>query len=156
AAHIGVGEIGCALRRMVEPFKSGAIGEEGVAKLIPMMAPRIATASAENLETPAIRVEPPDAATVEPHHTVRGLDVRMSIDRLVHIDVTVVSPAQCMQIVMGVFRAEAGEDNRPLVGFPVAIGVYEMQQLVARRDVATSVAVRQNSGRDQQALGKDR
>ena len=74
-------------------MKARTIGEERVAIIVPRVAPRIAAAFGEHFQPVRGWIEPPDAATVETHHPVRCLDVRVGVDRLVHVDVPVVTPA---------------------------------------------------------------
>ena len=59
-----------------------------------------------------------------------------------------------MREKMRVLHAEAGEDDGALVGFAVAVGVFEKGDVVAVLDVA-AVFVRQHAERDGEALGED-
>src|SRR5439155_14846992 len=77
APHVGVGEVGGAFHRVIDALEPGAVGEEGVSVLVPMMAPRVAAALGENFQSPGVRVESPDAPAVQPHDAMRRLYMRV-------------------------------------------------------------------------------
>jgi hypothetical protein len=54
----------------------------------------------------------------------------------------------------GVLRAEAREDDAPLVGLAVPVGVLQVDELRAVGHVAAAVA-RLDAGRDEEPLGED-
>src|SRR5207247_5910790 len=135
-------------------LKTSAVGEERVAVIVPAVAPRIAAAFGEHFEPIRGRIEPPDAATVETHHAVRRLDVCVGVDGLVHVDVPVVTPAQRVQIVVRVLGAKTGKNDALLVRFAIAVCVLEIQQLMAGGDVTTLIAVGQDAGGNEQAVGE--
>ncbi len=154
AAHVGVGEVRGAIDGVIEPLESGAIGEEGIAELIPVMTPGIATALGEDLHEQGVGVEAPDPTRVQPHHPVRGFDVGVGIDRLVHIDVAIEAPSQGVEIVMGILGAEAGEDDAADVGLAITVGVGEVEQLMAGGDIDPAAVVGQDTGGNEDAFSK--
>ena len=118
------------------------------------MAPGIAAAACEHFELTGVGIETPDASAVQADDTVRRLNVRVGVNGLVHVDVPVVTPAQRVQIVVRVLRAKTGEDDSFLIRLAVAVGVFEIKQLMAGSDVTTAVAVRQHAGGNEEALGE--
>ena len=155
ATHVGVGEVGRAIHRVINALTAGAVGEEGVAVLVPMVAPGIAAATGEDRQRPRVGIEPPNAARVESAHPVGRLDVRVRVNRLVHVEVPVITPAQRVEIVMGVLGTEARQSDRAAVGLAVAIGVLQMQKLMTGRHVASALSIRHHARRNEQAIGKD-
>ena len=68
--------------------------------------------------------------------------MRVGVDGLVHVNVPVVTPAQRVQIVVGILGAETGKHDALFVGLAVAVGVFEIKQLMAGGDVTSAIAVR--------------
>ena len=81
-------------------------------------------------------------------------DMAMDINRLIEIEHAVIAPPQGVQDVVGVFGAEAREDDAGRVGLAVAVGVFEVQELGAVGHVGTAVAGL-DAGGDQQPAGED-
>src|SRR3954466_3943850 len=59
-----------------------------------------------------------------------------------------------MQVVMGVLRSETAQHGAPHIRFTVAVGVLEMQQLGALRDVHSAVS-NLEAGGDQESIRKN-
>jgi hypothetical protein len=64
----------------------------------------------------------------------------MNVDALIHVQLPIVTPAQGMENVMGIFGAEPAEHDASLVGDAVAVGILEMKQFRAGGDVGAAVA----------------
>ena len=141
AARVRIGEISGPVHGVINALTAGAVGEEGVAVLVPMVAPRIATAAGEDRQRPRIRIEAPDTARVEASHPVGRLDVGVRVNRLVHVEVPVITPAQRVEIVMGVLGTEARQRHRTSVGLAISIGVLQMQKLMTGRHVASALSI---------------
>src|SRR5262249_21638498 len=139
---------------VVDAFAVGAVGDERLAPAVEGMAPGIAEAVEEDAQLHRLGSELPDAASVEPADAVRRLDVAVNIDGLVHVKHAVRAPAERVQDVVRILRAEATQDNALLVGFACAFRVGKVNQVRTVRNVDAAVAGFQ-AGRDEQAFGKD-
>ena len=64
------------------------------------------------------------------------------------------APCEGIDILMRVTRAETSEQHAALVGFVIAISVFQMQQVIALPDVCATVPQRE-TGRHVQAIGED-
>ncbi len=71
------------------------------------MAPRVHKAAEEDLHALVARIETEHAASLEPHHAVRRLGVGPRVNGLTQVQPPVRSPAQGVQIVVGILGAKA-------------------------------------------------
>ena len=156
APRAGVGEIHGAGHAIGDALEARSIGEKRVAVIVPVMAPGIAAAAREDLELIGVGIEPPDAGAVQARDAVRRLDVCVGVNRLVHVDASVVTPAQGVQIVMRVLGAETGQNDASLVRLAVPVSVLEIKQLMAGSDVTTPLAIGQHAGGNQKTVGEHR
>lgn len=100
-----------------------------------LQPPRVKTDSVQ--ESGLKRQMPPELR----RHPVGRLDVGVRVNRLVHVEVPVITPAQRVEIVMGVLGTEARQSDRAAVGLAVAIGVFQMQKLMTGRHVASALSI---------------
>ena len=136
----GVGEVHRAGHAVVDAMGTGSVGEERLAVAIEIVSPRIAEPAQEDFQFQGLGAQVPDAGAVEPSHPVRGLDMAMDVNRLIHVQLAVVSPAEGMQHVMSVFGAESRQHDFAAIGLAVAVGIGEVQQQGVLRDVDAPVA----------------
>ena len=136
APPVFIREIHRAGHAPVDPAAARAIGEETLPPLIPGVAPRIAQALEEHLQPLGARVVGEDGAGVHPHHAVGRLQMAVDVDALVKVQPPIRPPAQCVDEMVRVLGAEAGEDDALRVGLAVAVGVGEVEQLGGLADVS--------------------
>ncbi len=146
-------EVGAG-HRVVDPLEPGAVGDERLAPAVEVMPPGVPEPADEDVELHRLGPELPDPPAPQPADAVRRLDVAMDVDRLVEVQVPVVSPPERVEDVVRVLGAEPGEDDAAAVGLAVAVGVAEVEQLGAVGDVGAAVAGL-DAGRDEQAVGED-
>src|SRR5229473_382092 len=104
------------------------------------MSPRVAEAFEKNSQLHRGRAQMKYAAAVEPNHPMRGFQVAVDVNRLVEIELAVVSPPQGVHNVMRVLGAETGEHHAAFVGLVIAVGILEMEQFGALADIRATVA----------------
>ena len=119
------------------------------------MPPGVYPSTGEDIERERLRGKPPDAAGIQPTNAAGRLHVAVDIDRLVEVEPGIRPPAEGVDDVVGVFRAEAGEHDPSRVGLAVTIGVGEVEKLGAVGDVGAAVTG-QHGGGHQEPVGKDR
>src|SRR5437870_8112843 len=110
APRAGVGEIHRARDAVRDALETGAVREKRLAVVIPGMAPGITTAAGEHLEPVRVRVESPDARAVQARDAMRRLDVAVGVDGLIHVNMSVVTPAQRSE------ERRVGKEGRPRDG----------------------------------------
>src|SRR5437868_2788092 len=96
----------------------------------------------------------PNTTAIQMNNAVRRFKMAVNINGLIEIKLAVRSPAQCVDHVMGVFRAESGQHNAFLISLAVAINIFEMEQLGALADIRSAIT-RNNRRRDEQSLRED-
>ena len=133
---------------------TGAIGGETLAVPVEIVTPAIDQALHQNTDLHRAGPQAQNTTAVQPRHPMGRLDVRVDVDGLVHVELPILAPAQGVQDVVRVFRAEGGEHDAALVGAAIAVGIFEVKQLSTMTDVAAAVP-RLNASRDEQAIGKD-
>ena len=147
--------IGRSREAVINPFAAGAVCDERPAPAVECMPPGVDPTAGEDIERERLWRKPPDAAGIEPPNAVGRLHMAVDIDRLVEVEPGIRPPAEGVDDVVRVFRAEAGENDPSRVGLAVTIGVGEVKKLRAVGDVDTAVAG-QHGGGHQEAVGKDR
>ena len=85
------------------------------------------------------RVKTEDAAAFEAEDTVGSFYIGAGINTLAHPDPPVGAAAQSVEIVVSVLGAEAAEDAGFYIGFAVAIGVFEMEEVCGLGDIDAAV-----------------
>ena len=140
---------------IVDAFAVGAIGREIAAPPIKVMAPRIHEPVAEDVQLLGLGAKSPDAAAIEPLYAVGRFHVAVNVDRLVHVQAAIRSPPQRVEQVMRVLGAESRQHDPRFVGFAVAVGVPQVNEVGAVGDVRAAIA-RRDAGGDQQAVGEHR
>ena len=146
------------LKSVVDPFPISPVGCEHLPIAIKVDAPWIDKSADHDFQAFGLGVESPDASAVEAFDAPRRFDVGVNVDRLVHVDPTVMAPSQGVEQVVGVLGTESCQNDFLFVGHKVAVGVPEIQQLVAVDHVGTgliAIVGREHSGRDQKPVGKD-
>ena len=154
AAGGGEGEVGRAGDGPAHALETGAVGDEGLAVGIELVAPGIDPAAVANLQLLVARVEAEDAAGGEAGDAVGRLGVGAGVNGLGEIEAAVGAPARAVDVVVGVLGAEAAEDDAALIGLAVAIGIAEVEELGALRDVDAAVAGR-DAGGNEETVGED-
>ena len=150
----GGGVVRGARQDVVDPLPPRAVGHERLAPAVEVVAPGVPPAPGEDVEPLGFGPELPDAPAAQATDPPGGLDVAVDVDRLVEVEHPVGAPPQCMEDVMGVLGAEAGEDDLARVGLAVAVEVGQVEQLGAVGDVGAAVA-RLDPGGDQELVGED-
>ena len=125
----------------VDAAAAGTVGEEALPPAIPGVAPGVDPPFGKDLGALGARVVGEAAAGVQPHHAPRGLEVAVDVDALVKIKPSIRPPAQGVEDVVGVLRAEAGEDDALF-----AVG-GEVEEFGALADVAAVGGGRGNAQR---------
>ena len=74
---------------------------------------------------------------------------------LQHVEQTVRPPAQPVQGVVGVFCTKPGEQDFLAIGFAIAIGVRQMNQLLGMGNIGAADAIREDSARNNQLVIKN-
>ena len=95
----------------------------------------------------------PDAAAPPVPGTERGLDVGLDVETLVEIEIAVRPPAERVERVMRILRAEAGEQDATLIRLAGPLRVLQMQQHVGLPDVDAAVSGG-HAGRHRQLVGE--
>ena len=149
-----VGLIHRAGQAPVDARAARAVGHEALAELVELMAPTVHPALEDDLELLRRRLEAEHAARAQAHDAVGRLDFAAGVDGLAHPEAAVRAPTERVEIVVRVLGAEAGEDDAAHVGLAVAVGVLQVQQLGALRDIHAAVAGREAGG-DEHVLGED-
>ena len=149
------GDITRAGHDVVDPLAAGSVGRERHAVIVKRMTPRIDEPASKHFESHGLRAELPNAPRVQPPHAVRSLDVAVDVNRLIHVEHSVRPPPQRVQNVVSVLGAEPRQHDSRFIRLAVTVGVLEMQQLGARRDIRPAVA-RLDAGRDQQPIREHR
>lgn len=75
------------------------------------MAPRVDQAPQKHAEFQRFGTKLPDSPGIQTTHAPRSLNVTVNINRLIHVQKTVVTPSQRVQDVMRVFCAKARQDD---------------------------------------------
>src|SRR3954467_9664594 len=78
----------------------------------------------------------------------------MTVQALTKPEFTARSPEERINVLMIVSGAEAAQDNTTFVGFAVAVGVLEKEQVCAVADVSAAVG-QFDAGGDHQAIGEN-
>ena len=152
---LGRGRVARARQTEVDAKITRAVGDERLAEVIELVSPRIDPAFEKNFQLLIARIEAEHAAAFQTHHAVRRLGVGARVDGLIHVEAAVEAPAQRVQIVMRVLRAEAAQHRALHIRFAVAARVCKVQQLRALRDVTAAVA-RLDARGNQQAFREHR
>ena len=84
-----------------------------------------------------------------------GFGVGVDVDRLVEVECAVRAPHEGVQDVVGVLRAEPGEDNPPRIGPAIPVGIAQVQHLAGVRHVGPAAIVRQHRGGNQEIVSED-
>src|SRR5689334_21390724 len=72
-----------------------------------------------------------------------------------HVQCAVGAPIEAIEKLVAIFQAEASQDDLLFIGFVVAVGVFEEQQVRSLADVNAAIAERQSGGKVQ-SIGEDR
>ena len=104
-------------------------------------APRIGAVIRAKAGQPLVtRLEPEPAAVLLADRSVRSLHLRVMEDRFPPEQIAVGGPGEVVQRVMGVFGAEAAQEDLPQIGLAVAVGILEERQVRHLRDIHPAVA----------------
>ena len=133
--RVFVGEIHGAGNCPRDALAARAVGDEGVAVCIELMAPRIAPATEHDLDFFGARIPSKHTAAVQPHDAPRRFDVAVDVDALVHVEATIGAPAKCVERVVCVLGAEAGEHCAAAVRAIVEVGIVEFKKIGGCGDV---------------------
>ena len=145
--------IGRAREAVIDAITTGAVGDERPAPAVECVSPGVHPSACEDVERERVGREPPDPAGVQPTDSAGCLHVAVDVNRLVEVEPGIWAPAEGVDDVVRVFRAEAGEHDPPCVGLAVAIGVGEVEEFRAVGHVDAAVA-RQHGGRHQETVGE--
>ena len=94
------------------------------------------------------------AGVVDADRAVRRLDLRVEEGAFLEVQRAVRAPREGVDRVVAVLGAEAVQDDAPLVGAVVAVGVLQEHQVRLLRDVDAAVAEGE-AGRDVEPIGED-
>jgi hypothetical protein len=72
------------------------------------MPPWIAESSQKNIQFHRSRVQSPDSTAIQALHAMRSFKMAMYVNRLIEIKPPIKTPAQGVQNMVGIFRAEPG------------------------------------------------
>ena len=139
----------------IDPFSARAVAGKALAPAVELKTPGIDQPLADDFRPPRLRPELPNAATHQATHAIRRLHVRVDVDRLVEIQHPFRTPAEGVQEVVRVLRAEAAEQDRALVRLQIAVFILQKQHFGRIRHVQTAIA-RSQRRRDVQPIGKGR
>jgi hypothetical protein len=92
---------------------------------------RFGGAAVKGIEPPLARAVAPEAGFIERHDAVRRLDARVRVQPLRKEQFAAGRPAEGVDVLMIVARAETAQDDLAFVAFAVAVGVGQQQQLGA-------------------------
>ena len=148
-------EVSRAGNRPADALVTGAVGDERLAEGIKLVAPGVDPAAVENFQAVIPRIETENTAGREAHDAVGCLRLRARVNGLGEIETAVGAPAERVDVVVRVLGAEAAEDDAALVGLAVAVGVAQVEEFGALRDVDPAIAGGEPGG-DKQAVGEDR
>ena len=151
----GVSAVGRSGDAPTDAGAASTVGHEGFAGRIELVAPSVDPAPEEDRELLIARIETEDAAGREADNSVGRLGVGAGVNGLGEIEPAIGAPTRTVDVVVGVFGAEAAEDDAALVGLAVAVGVAEVEEFGALGDVGAAVAGR-DAGGNEQAVGEDR
>ena len=116
-------------------------------------APRVVVRAAEELQLRAVRLEPEEPlAEAVPLAADLAAEAGVADDR---VDPVIQPVAEVRRAGVGVVRAEAGEEDLPLVGLAVAVGVLEEEHVGGLRHDQAAVDVAE-ARRDAQVVGEER
>ena len=119
----------------------GGVGDEVLAPPVDEVSPRVGErVGDEHVELLGARLVAEDAGVLEADRAVRRLDLRVQEHALLEVQAAARAPGEGVDGVVAVLGAEAVEDDRPLVGLAVAVGVLEEHQVRLLRDVDAAVA----------------
>jgi hypothetical protein len=107
AGRTGRGEEDAAGEDVVDPLAAGSIGHETLPPGVEGVAPRVDEALHVDLGPARLGTVVPHAAAKKSPHAVGRLEVGVDVDRLVHPEHALGSPAEGMDEVVGVLGAEA-------------------------------------------------
>ena len=93
------------------------------------MSPRVQAATSEDLQLQRLRTQTPKASRPEALHAPRRLHVGLGVDGLVEVEMSVHSPAERMDQVVGVLHAESAQQDPALIRRLISVGVAQMQDL---------------------------
>ena len=137
--------------------------KEELTLIVDRNSPGVAGAFSENIELFGVRIDPPQGTSERPAGVVffvvrvvfAVLHVRVVKDSIETIQPAVWPPGQRVRQFVGIVSAPAGEEDFGLVGFQIAIGVLQEEQIrrVTDPDPAVSDV---DPRRDVEPLGKDR
>ena len=102
-----------------------------------------------------VGLQPPDARSHQPFDPVGGFSVGVDIDGLVEVERAVRTPHEGVQDVVGVLRAEPGEDNPPRIGPAIPVGIAQVHHLGGVGHVSSATIVRQHRGGNQEVVGEN-
>ena len=108
----------------------------------------------EGIEPELVWAQPPHAGFVELHEAVGSFHPRHRVQALAEEQFAARAPRERVDRLVRVAGAEAAQDDLPLVGLPVAVGVDEVQQLVGVADKKPAVE-ELDARRDQESVGED-
>src|SRR5579871_1462439 len=143
-----------ARHAIIDSLPARAIRHERLTEAIEVMSPRIYPAPRENLQPITQRLIRPDPSGVQMSGTIRRFDVAMDVNRLIHVQQAVVTPAQGVQNMMRVFRAKPRKHDARRARLSV-FGFLDVQQFGTVGDIDTAIA-RLDFRRNEQTTSEDR
>ena len=149
------GREGCAGEGPVHAGAVGAGGQERLAGEVFLLAPGVDEALRVDFETFGVRVIGESYARVGADEAPRGLEVRVDVDRLVEVETAIDAPMQRVDDVVGIFGAEAAQDDATFREHAVIVGLREVEELGAGADVDAAEVIRRDAGRDEQTVRDD-
>src|SRR5437868_6274297 len=104
------------------------------------MAPTIHESLHEYIQFHRGRTQVQDTATVQADDAMGRFKMAVNVDRLIHVELAIKSPAQRMECVMCVFRPETGKDNALMICNSITVGIFEVEQFRALPDVRPAIS----------------
>ena len=139
----------------IDPLPARAIAGEALTPTVEFEAPRVDQSFADDLRPPCLRPELPHPAPHQPPYTVRRLHVRVNVDRLQKVQHPLRAPAEGVQQMVRVLRAETAQQDRALVRLQIPVRILQKQHLRRIRHIQTPITWHQRR-RNVQSIGKGR
>ena len=104
---------------------------EALAPFVENVTPWVDQALHEDFRTPGLWPVMPHSTPQKATDTVRSIEVGVNVDRLVEPHHSLGPPAESMHDMVSILGPEARENDPPLIGLAVAIGILEKEDVVA-------------------------
>ena len=123
----------------IDPLPPCSVRHEALAPFVENVTPRVDQAFHEDFGTPGLGPVMPHSTSQKATNAIRGIKVGMNVDRLVEPHHSLGPPTESMHDMVGILGSEARKDDPALIGFAVAIGILQKQDVVAVGHVNTPV-----------------